>query len=99
MDLALGARIVEQRDVGVGVDVDEARCDDAIRGVDDLAGAEIGEPAERLDAAVPNADVGPVARRAGPVDDDSAQDQDLEFDGRVLPRGLYRDGRQPTEPA
>ena len=65
---ALGARVVDQADVRVGVHVDEAGGHDLAGGVYDACGFGVREGSYRLDAVAGDADVGTVARCAGAVD-------------------------------
>ncbi len=66
--------------VGVGVDVDESRCDDQIGGVDGLAAVARIDLADGGNSARGNRDVRPALRRAGAVHDSPADDD------HVIPR-------------
>ena len=69
--------VPEDLGVEVGVDVDEARCDDLAGGVDGALGVAV-DLADGDDAAVLDADVGAAARCAGAVDDVAAPDDQIE---------------------
>ena len=70
-------RVPEQLGVIVGVDVDEPRRDDQPGHVDAPGGRLVGR-ADGDDAAVADSHVAPAGRRAGPVDDVSAHEQQVE---------------------
>ena len=72
VDLAVAARAEEEREVGMGVHVDEAGADDAAPRVDPLSRRRCAEVADRRDAPLPDADVGPVGAGAGAVHHESA---------------------------
>src|SRR5438046_2970246 len=70
----------------MGVDVDEAGCDDpAFRG--DLVRAAGGDPTHRSDPPAGDGDVGFERLGAGTVDDEPAPDDQIEFASHPL---VYR---------
>ncbi len=96
-DLALGARVERQREVGMGLDVDEAGRDDEALGVDRMrriGARRIG--AERGDAVSGNGDIGAIGFGAAAVDDAAAANEnvalrsggtDRSFDDALRRRG------------
>ena len=78
--------------VVVGVDVDEAGGDDEAVGVDHPRGVSdgVGDRVTEHDASVTDADVAPVTRRAGAVDDLGAAQEHVERAGHLRhhPRSL-----------
>ena len=76
--LALPAGIVEQRDIGVRVHVDEPRRYHVSGGVDPARCLGVAQRADGLDPAVGYPDVGLVAGRAAPVHDGAVQYQGVE---------------------
>ena len=72
--------VPEDLGVVVGVDVDEAGRDDGAVGVEHPIGGA-GRGPDRGDPSVADRDVGAACRRAGPVDDRSAADQEVEMLG------------------
>ena len=75
--LALGLGIDRQREVGMGLDVDEAGRDREPVGVDHLGGVAARFAADRGDAAVADGDVARLARGAAAVEQQAAADQDV----------------------
>ena len=76
-DLRLRARVERQREVRVGVDVDEPGGDDLAAGVEHAAGRPGRARLDGGDAAVEHGDVGLAAGRAAAVDDVAATDQEV----------------------
>ena len=77
-DLALGQWIERQGEIGMGLDVDEARRDDETGGVDHARG--IGPRCLRADggdAVADDRDIGADRLGAGPVDHLAAADEDV----------------------
>ena len=79
--LALAAGVVEQRDVGVGVHVDESRAYDVAGGVDAPGRLGVAEGADGLDPAIGYAHVALVAGRVRAVDDGAIQYEDVVCHG------------------
>src|SRR3989441_8512691 len=84
-------RIPEDLRVHVRVAVHEARCDHLALGVDHFAGA-LPDPADRDDAAVPHADVGPIPRQPGSIDHRSVLDHQVVGHSQILSRSLSSRG-------
>ncbi len=86
-DEVLAPRLVDEV-VGVGVDVDETRCDDEAGSVDHLPRVDLRDGADRRDAPGFDGDIRPPGRSAGAVDDLTASDQQvisrLALAGRAL---------------
>ena len=89
-----GGRLLEQREVGVGVDVDDAGADDRTAGVDDDVRRRARRGRQDLQAVADDADVARMRWSARAVDDRPARDEDIErrpdrrlgADGDVRPR-------------
>ena len=79
MDGARRARIDEEREVGVTVDVDEAGGDDLAGGVDLLG--RLGHGSDRHDPTSAQADVGQDRLGSGAVDDEAVADCDFDAHG------------------
>jgi hypothetical protein len=62
----------------MGVDIDEARHDEAAGGVDFLRAAPV-DGADRDDAVAGDCDIGDEARRAAAVDDASITDDEIKI--------------------
>lgn len=75
---ALPIRIVEQRGIGMVVDVDEARRDGEPGRVDGARRGS-GRAPEDHDAAIPDAEIGIERRIARPVDNAAAADDQIEL--------------------
>ena len=75
--LAFGLGIDRQREVRMGLDVDEARRHGEPRCVDGLAGGLFDAPADRGDTAVADGDVARRAGRSAAVINQPAADQDV----------------------
>ncbi len=84
--LALGLGIDRQREVGMGLDVDEARRHREAFGVDHLGGVACELHADGGDAAVADRDVASCAGRSAAVEQQAAADEDVVGHGRILPR-------------
>ncbi len=91
LGLAAGHRVERQVEVGVGVDVDEARREHAPRGVHGFPGLGPGERPHLGNAAGPHAHVGPKGGLAGAVQHLCVTDQQLEHEG-VPPAGGWKNG-------
>lgn len=85
-------RLGAQARAGMGVHVDEPGRDESIVRVDEGRGPRGTEGADGHDAVAADADVGPVPRVAGPVEDAPVANQDVEGLGRRRLR------RQPGGP-
>ena len=79
--LALAARVVQQREVGVRVHVDKARGDDEPGCVDDPGGLGVFELADRRYLAAADPQVGFVAQPTGAVDHHSISYERIEHVG------------------
>ena len=82
----------------MGVDVDEARCDDEAGSVDHLARVDLRDGADGRDAPGLDGDIRPPGRSAGAVDDLTAGDQQvvarLALSGRTLSEQRGPTGRR-----
>src|SRR5439155_1955887 len=76
--------IPEELRIVMRVEVDEAGRDDHSAGVERPRGVGRLQPPERSDAPRPDADVGAVALRPRPVDDDAVLDDEVEIGHRAL---------------
>src|SRR5262245_27741284 len=79
--LALGLGIDRQREVGMGLDVAEARGDGEVGGVDHLGGLARKAGADGGDAAAADGDVAAVAGGAAAVEDQSTADEHVVAHG------------------
>lgn len=77
-EIVLSGRVAQNAAPGVGVDVDEAGCDDQSARVDDATGCRAGERSEGGDGIPADADIRAVPTGAGAVHDDAASNQDVE---------------------
>ena len=75
--LALGPGIDRKREIGMGLDVDEAGGDREGARIDYLRGLAWKVFPHRADAAIVDCDVARSARRAGAVDEQAAADQQI----------------------
>ena len=75
--LALGPGIDRQREVGMGLDVDEARRHGKAVCVDDLGGCVIDARTDSGNAAVADGDIAGLAGGSGAVEEKTAADQDV----------------------
>ena len=83
--LALCVSVLEQRQVGVGVKVDETGRHYKPGGIDHPRGLRIGQPADGDHASVPDPDVAGEPGIAGPVHDPAVMNQHVEGrHGRLL---------------
>ena len=79
-------RVHEQRAIGVGVGVYEPRRDGQAGGVDDATGLGVRQVADCLYGVPGDADVGPVAGSAAPIDDGASHDDDIKHVGLLRRR-------------
>ena len=99
-DLGLGLRVERQGEVGMGMDVDEARGHHAAVGVDDATRAVRPVRLDGDDAAGADGHIGHAGRRAGAIDHLAAPDHDVVH--HRLPSREYRLGapihERPSRP-
>src|SRR5215467_844068 len=86
--LALGLGIDWQREVGMGLDVDEARRHGKAVRVDDLGCCVIDVRTDSGNAAVADGDIAALAGRSRAVEEKTAADQDVMTRAQAVPRPL-----------
>ena len=96
VDLALRPPVDQQREVGVGMQVDESGADGKPVQLDALRRFLPRQVADARDPAVADADVGPERRAAGPVEDLPAGKCQVDHDGPLPGNAALRPpGRRP----